>query len=444
MRKRVLRRAVMTAATLAFLVTSVAHAGTNIRPAQAVPGPAAVNSAPVVSVPADFDWEADTLGGWQSWFTATAIDAEDGPLAVTCTPAPGSLLPLGATTVSCSATDSAGAPGSASFVVTVVDTTAPLLTSVPALLWVETPDPAGAVVGWPEPWAVDIVDGLVTVTCLPASGSTFALGATPVTCSAADLSGNVATDSFMLYLTLVDSTPPVLSDVPADMVVDTTDPWGTTVTWPLPTAIDNIDGSLPVICAPASGSFFYGGSTVVTCTATDTRGNAGTASFTVTVNVAPLVDTTPPALGDVPTGIAVDTYDPSGAVVTWPDPWAVDDLDGPLPVNCTPASGSLFEVGTTIVECSATDSSGNDGTAPPFEVQVTLLDITPPVISAVPADMVVPAAGPGGTPVSWSTPSALDNIDGEVPVTCDPASGSHFAVGPTHVTCSASDAHGNS
>ncbi|MGW5097651.1 HYR domain-containing protein [Streptomyces nodosus] len=42
---------------------------------------------------------------------------------------------------------------------------------------------------------------------------------------------------------------------------------------------------------------------------------------------------------------------------------AQDAVDGPLPVNCTPASGSRFRVGITKVTCTATDSSGNTGTA---------------------------------------------------------------------------------
>jgi hypothetical protein len=38
---------------------------------------------------------------------------------VTCTPASGSTFPLGATTVTCSATDTAGNTGSSTFTVTV-------------------------------------------------------------------------------------------------------------------------------------------------------------------------------------------------------------------------------------------------------------------------------------------------------------------------------------
>ncbi|MGW4054188.1 VWA domain-containing protein [Streptomyces sp. NPDC004779] len=41
-------------------------------------------------------------------FTATAVDAHDGPLTPTCVPASGSVFPVGTTTVTCTATDTAG------------------------------------------------------------------------------------------------------------------------------------------------------------------------------------------------------------------------------------------------------------------------------------------------------------------------------------------------
>jgi HYR domain-containing protein len=39
--------------------------------------------------------------------------------------------------------------------------------------------------------------------------------------------------------------------------------------------------------------------------------------------------------------------------------WAVDSVDGTLPVACTPRSGSFFKLGRTKVTCSASDSSSN-------------------------------------------------------------------------------------
>ncbi|MEU1489109.1 VWA domain-containing protein [Streptomyces sp. NPDC005776] len=66
--------------------------------------------APVVTVD-DRIARPDTDDGARIRYTATAIDAEDGSLPVTCTPATGSFFPVGTTTVTCSATDAAGNTG---------------------------------------------------------------------------------------------------------------------------------------------------------------------------------------------------------------------------------------------------------------------------------------------------------------------------------------------
>jgi hypothetical protein len=70
-----------------------------------------------------------------------------------------------------------------------------------------------------------------------------------------------------------------------------------------------------------------------------------------------------------------------------------------------------------------------------------VLDTTPPVITT-PSDMTVIATSTAGAVVNF-TVTATDGVDGTVPVTCTPPSGSTFAPGKTTVNCSASDAAGN-
>jgi hypothetical protein len=112
------------------------------------------------------------------------------------------------------------------------------------------------------------------VTCVPASGAAFALGHTTVTCTAQDARSNVAQSTFDVHVR--DTTAPVVQ-VPADMAV----PAGTPVTFTA-TATDAVDGTDPVTCAPASGTTFAAGQTVVTCTAQDAAGNqAASQSFSV-------------------------------------------------------------------------------------------------------------------------------------------------------------------
>ncbi|MCH7535886.1 MAG: radical SAM protein, partial [Bacteroidetes bacterium] len=69
----------------------------------------------------------------------------------------------------------------------------------------------------------------------------------------------------------------------ADITVIATDPSGAVVNYPAAIASDDIDGVITPVCSPASGSTFAITTTTVTCTAVDTHGNVGTASFTVTV-----------------------------------------------------------------------------------------------------------------------------------------------------------------
>jgi hypothetical protein len=75
------------------------------------------------------------------------------------------------------------------------DTTAPDLHGVPADLTVFTAG-TNATVSWPAPTATDDTDPDPHVACLPGSGATFQLGATAVTCTATDASGNTSSAAF--------------------------------------------------------------------------------------------------------------------------------------------------------------------------------------------------------------------------------------------------------
>ncbi len=83
------------------------------------------------------------------------------------------------------------------------------------------------------------------------------------------------------------------------------------------------------------------------------------------------------ALTNVPANITTNATGSQGAVVTYTPPTVVDE-DSPLPpVNCTPASGSTFAIGTTTVTCTVTDS--DDSNSP---VSATFSVTVQPVLSA--------------------------------------------------------------
>jgi hypothetical protein len=388
-------------------------------------GGTGVSASPVLTLPANITAAATSAGGAAVNYTATATDPVDGTLIPTCSPASGSTFAIGTTTVTCSATDRAQNTASGSFTVTVTDTTPPVIT-VPANITMAATSASGAVVTYTAT-ATDLVDGTLTPSCTPASGSTFPLGTTTVTCSATDSHGNQSSKSFTV--TVQDTTQPVIT-VPANITAAATSASGAAVTYTA-TAVDLFGVSITTSCAPASGSTFAIGTTTVTCSATDSHNNQSSRSFTVTVQ-----DTTPPVI-TVPANITAEATSASGAAVTY-TATAVDLFGVSVTTSCAPASGSTFAIGTTTVTCSATDSHNNQSSR---SFTVTVQDTTPPTIT-VPASITLAATSANGAVATYA-PTANDTVDGSVSVTCVPASGSTFPIGATTVSCSAMDSHGN-
>src|SRR5262249_45720206 len=87
----------------------------------ATPTPPPANTAPTFTPPADMTTTATSAAGAIVEFTAAGQDAEDGVIPAVCSPASGSLLPFGKTTVNCTVTDSGKLAVSGSFAVTVID-----------------------------------------------------------------------------------------------------------------------------------------------------------------------------------------------------------------------------------------------------------------------------------------------------------------------------------
>ena len=234
---------------------------------------------PVWTVPDDFSVEATGLGGAAVTYAASASDPDDAVISQSCSPASGDTFALGITTVKCTATDTHGNIGTATFIVTVVDTTPPVLT-LPSDIIVSATSTSGAEVSFVVT-ANDLVDGPRPVICSPASGSTFSIGTTTVNCSAIDSNDNTATGSFKVT---VDDAPPVLT-IPSDMTVTATNASGAVVSF-VASANDLVDGPRPVTCSPASGSLFSIGTTTVDCSAVDSSNNTAAGSFNVTVQYA--------------------------------------------------------------------------------------------------------------------------------------------------------------
>jgi hypothetical protein len=178
------------------------------------------------------------------------------------------------------------------------------------------------------------------------------------------------------------------------------------------------------------------GDTITTCKYTVT--GDPTAELEEDVLIATVADTDPPVFSFDPfKGTSAEATGPNGAVVTF-DVSAVDYIDGPVPFTCSPAPGSVFPIGFTEVDCTASDKSSNQASGTYF---VTVKDTTPPALH-LPASLATAATSTQGAVVTLPV-TATDLVDGTVPVTCTPASGAKFPLGPTTVSCSATDRHQN-
>ncbi len=108
---------------------------------------------------------------------------------------------------------------------------------------------------------------------------------------------------------------------------------------------------------------------------------------------------------------------------------------------CSTPPGSFFPIGTTTVNCAATNPAGEIVAHRSFHV--TVKDCERPIITCSPD--IVACADPGQTSKSNLTyvVTATDNCPG-VTFSCNPPSGTNFSVGTTNVSCVAIDAAGNS
>ncbi len=132
------------------------------------------------------------------------------------------------------------------------DATAPTLGTLPTLSPVEATSASGAVVTFTAPTATDAIDTTPTVTCSPASGSAFPLGATTVTCAATDDAGNTSAPG-AFTVTVQDTTPPTVTVNPL-ATADTTPPLSGTITDNTATATATISVTVNGNTYPATNS----------------------------------------------------------------------------------------------------------------------------------------------------------------------------------------------
>jgi hypothetical protein len=233
------------------------------------------------------------------------------------------------------------------------------------------------------PWTGTYFTGVkIPIQAIPASGYRFVRWSNGNTNPITTIDFNGALNLQAIFETGNGTNPcdndtqlPVFANCPTNQTLNTV---GTcaNATWTAPTASDNC--STPSVSSNfASGFCFNVGTTTVTYTATDAKGNRGVCNFSITVNKTTVNpcdnDTQLPVFANCPTNQTLNTTG-TCANATWTAPTASDNCSTPS-VSSNFASGFCFNVGTTTVTYTATDAKGNRGVC---SFSVTVNRTTPP------------------------------------------------------------------
>jgi len=317
-----------------------------------------------------------------------------------------------------SSTNEVDSSNNAAGVTTSVSSTAPCQLTCPSNITQDNdPGQCGAIVNYTLPGGANCTG----VICSPASGTFFPTGpATAVSC----VGDTGSPCSFTV--SIHDTRPPVQPTIncPADVTVDEefTGAGSATVNYASPTTTGNC---VNTVCTPPSGSSFPAGTTTVNCTATDSANNSVSCSFMVTVNGSGCTLTCP---GDVTQTATANQCD---AVVEYPAPTS----NNCGTVSCSPASGSTFSAGVTVVTCTSSQGST-------CSFNVTVIPAAAPTITTCATNKTVA--------VNANCEAAIPNLVGEVTATgCgvtisqSPAAGTIVSPGSVVVTITAENAAGN-
>lgn len=375
-----------------------------------------------IQVPGNMVFAATSPAGAVVSFNVSGFDNNGVPVTTVAVPASGSVFPLGATTVNVTATDDLGNPLAASFMVTVVNGANAVFNeselpgqdfgddgASPTRISQLMEPGVYTITGNNHGEALDIHEDFIKIVTrypivkveaviseLPDLPAQFPGGGVQRynTAEVAVVSGGSGklgfiangTYSFVPVITtpqavvlkmdsifwvqriphsytlrittggtpyasglFTDDPAPTLA-LPANITAEASRDLGAVVNFTVG-ATDSGGFPRPVTVNPPSGSVFPLGTTTVNVSTDNPNGGTVTGTFTVSV-----VDTTPPVL-TLPDDISVVTTSTSGKVVIFALS-AVDTVSA-VQTIASHVSGSLFPVGTTTVEVSATDAANN-------------------------------------------------------------------------------------
>lgn len=321
--------------------------------------------------------------------------------SISMTPSPTGPFPVGTTNVTLTITDSHGASDSCTATITVLDKEPPVISCPKDVSVPNDPKMCSAKIDPGKATASDNCSG-VSVSGVRSDGlaltDAYPVGTTTISWTAMDASLNTASCS--QTITVTDKESPVIA-CPKDVQVANDaglcsaklDPGKATATDNCKVAsINGVRSDGMQLTDP-----YPVGKTVITWAAMDASGNPAACSQTVTV-----LDKEPPVI-KCPADKTVDQDSPYGATVSFTT--GASDNCSSVKVSSTPPSGSIFPVGTTTLNCTATDAAGNTSSCS-FKVTVR-----PPVSSAAGAKVT----GNGGIAVNRGVGTFVFDIQVQVP-----------------------------
>ncbi len=396
-----------------------------------------------------------SCGSNPNWEAPQATD-NCGVVSLTQTSGPSStaLLAVGSYTVVYTALDAAGNAATCSFVINVINSTAPVVvcpntitnqsTDANSCVWT-----SGTVVNPIQAmgncialtWSITNPDATVNTGVNNATGYNFQKGTSTLTYTVTDNINVTATCS--TQITVIDNTLPTIT-APANITTPSNSTCQATgLSLGTPVTADNCSVASVTNNAPSS---FPLGITTVTWTVTDGSGNIKTATQTVTV-----IDNQGPVIN-----CPANPINRNNTVGTCEYTAVGNEFNISATDNCTLASlthnyqasasntslaGSVFPVGTTNVIWTATDASGNVSTC---TVAIHVVDNEAPTFNSCPSDISVGVYSNCGNGPTWTVPTASDNCSTPtITQTSGPAPGANLTAGTYTVTYQAVDASNN-
>ena len=313
-----------------------------------------------------------------SYAVPNAIDLVDGEVRVSCKPQPGSPIPWGPTTVFCDAGDRSGNYAWASFAINATrggTLVPPVLVAQNTSVAVEYNRTAhveiratgagpasieiaatgGANYSVPPPafanlthWYAGNGTTAALVTLAPNASD---VGQHTINVTARTRDG--LSSHALILVNVTDSVPPRFASVPRDVAVEASGSLTRISAAALGVrAHDEADPS-PVLSRIPAGPLPLGDH-LVRWTATDASNNSAAATMRLLV-----ADTTPPSFSGTPANASLRFAPGVEPRISYARPNATDIVDGDVPVRCSPPPGAPVRLGQTLVECGASDRSGN-------------------------------------------------------------------------------------